>query len=499
MLCSTNTRQLGLVTLLGAPEVNNHVGKLVRSRYLEYLPLLGSYIIASDEFTSKQTGFQLYNVDAGIYTPDSAGWFTRWLMTQDFRTASSYVQWSVEYKPYSFWKDVWLAGGIGLVINRGFMAVTLLMGDWWGFANAMSMAFSTTCRAYLVDKNRSWIDRAVEIGVKAHLDELKGKKAEEPDSEVIFDANDIATLACDKLIIVLSDIRTVALSIPKCLIVNCFVLTPKPQNSNDETKRAPSSFPTKAKDGPENVKSVEVPRELRYYQLVRAVAWFAFGAHVVTIGMSCLVSQLFTVVIIVLPTVLMTYGVGSSTNRVGSRLKATVSDLPHKDPSEEKRSDMYAFLNLSDDQDKSLRKWSMTPQKGEVSWWADYAKRKELYNKDMHDGKSPLIEIGTYKARAAELKVRVDARAAADKANTAANTANNQPATTQPATTQPATTQPATTQPATAQPPTAPPATTQPATHPATTTQPVTTQPARNPPAATPAPVYPKHVPDPQC
>lgn len=32
---------LGLVTLLGAPEVNRHIGKLVRSRYLEYLPLLG--------------------------------------------------------------------------------------------------------------------------------------------------------------------------------------------------------------------------------------------------------------------------------------------------------------------------------------------------------------------------------------------------------------------------------------------------------------------------
>lgn len=108
---------LGLVTLLGTPEVDNHVGKLVRSRYIEFLPLLGAYVIASDQITDKQPGFQLYNIDKCIFTPDLAGWFTRWLATQDFRTASSYVEWHVESTPYSTKLDTLVAFIIGFVLN----------------------------------------------------------------------------------------------------------------------------------------------------------------------------------------------------------------------------------------------------------------------------------------------------------------------------------------------------------------------------------------------
>lgn len=125
---------LGLVTLLGGPEVNNYVGKLVRSRYLEFLPLLAAYTIASDEFTAKQPWFQLYNLEAKIYTPDIAGWFARWLTAQDFRTTSSYVQWEVGSVPHSTACDFLISLAIGVVLNGGFLAVVVLMGDWWGFA-----------------------------------------------------------------------------------------------------------------------------------------------------------------------------------------------------------------------------------------------------------------------------------------------------------------------------------------------------------------------------
>jgi hypothetical protein len=402
---------LGLVTLLGTPEVDNHVGKLVRSRYIEFLPLLGAYVIASDQITDKQPGFQLYNIDKCIFTPDLAGWFTRWLATQDFRTASSYVEWQVESTPYSTKLDTLVAFIIGFVLNGGFLALTVLMGDWWGFSNAMSMAISTVVRAILLNRNRTWLDQAVERAIHRdardkdpRADVLAGLKK---DSKIAPPV--LQDLEWHKLIVILADARAVALHIPSCLVVDCFVFNPKPPNSHDETKRSRTMPPKE----PEQ-KAVNAPPQLRYYQAVRVIAWAAFGAHVITIGMSNLVSQIVTVLIIVLPTVLLAYGFGCDYTRVGSRLRATITDFPHKKETEEKRADMYAFLDLNDSQDNSLEQWNLAPHReGNPKWWDDYKERKALYNHK--DGvatgpKLPLNEMPTLEERKNSLRDRIGAK-----------------------------------------------------------------------------------------
>ena len=68
---------LGLVTLLGQEEVNAKLGRLVREGYLDFMPLLGAFVIAGDLFRDRQAGFNLYNITSGITTPEMAGWFTR--------------------------------------------------------------------------------------------------------------------------------------------------------------------------------------------------------------------------------------------------------------------------------------------------------------------------------------------------------------------------------------------------------------------------------------
>jgi hypothetical protein len=87
---------LGIVTMIGAEQVNQLVGRLVASRYGEYLPLLGAYIIASNSFTDAYSGFALFNIPAGIMTTDIAGWFSRWCLAQDFSRGCSSVTWTVE-------------------------------------------------------------------------------------------------------------------------------------------------------------------------------------------------------------------------------------------------------------------------------------------------------------------------------------------------------------------------------------------------------------------
>ncbi|KAJ9655288.1 hypothetical protein H2198_005817 [Neophaeococcomyces mojaviensis] len=386
---------LGLVTLLGAPEVNNNVGKLVRSKYLEYLPLLGAYIIANDEFTDKQPGFQLYNINKSIYTPDIAGWFTRWLMAQDIRTAASCVDWNVESVEHGFGLEIFISGLIGIILNGGFIVLTVLMGDWWGFSNAMSMTASIVARTYLVSRNRRWLDKAIENAIKRD-DPRALRPIKDKSKTRIIDQDSIAGLKWDRLIVVLSDARAVIVRVPACLVVDCFVFNPKPPNATNETKRA-KSLPPRQKQ--EDKKPVSDPPQIKLYRFVRGVAWLAFGAHAITIGMSKLVSQIVTVLIIVFPTILLTMGFGSDDMRVGSRLRANIFDFPHVSEAAQKRVDMYAFLNLTKDQEDSLRRWGLAPHETNKAWWDDYEERKKRYNEDEIGRPKPLIDMVTFEER----------------------------------------------------------------------------------------------------
>jgi hypothetical protein len=89
---------LGLVTLLGAEEVNKALGTLERRRYTEYLPFLAAYIIAGDRFVDEQAGHSLYNVTDGITTTELKGWFTRWLSSQRVSNATTVFRWRVSGK-----------------------------------------------------------------------------------------------------------------------------------------------------------------------------------------------------------------------------------------------------------------------------------------------------------------------------------------------------------------------------------------------------------------
>lgn len=89
---------LGLVTFLGSEEVNLYIGRLVPSRWLEYMPLLGTFIFAGDRFKGKKPSFNIYNISSGINTSDLSCWFTRWMFAQDLEVSRSVVYWEKWYR-----------------------------------------------------------------------------------------------------------------------------------------------------------------------------------------------------------------------------------------------------------------------------------------------------------------------------------------------------------------------------------------------------------------
>lgn len=56
---------LGLVTLLGADDLNRALGRLSQSHICEFLPLLAPFIIAGNTITKDVSGATLYNVTDG--------------------------------------------------------------------------------------------------------------------------------------------------------------------------------------------------------------------------------------------------------------------------------------------------------------------------------------------------------------------------------------------------------------------------------------------------
>jgi hypothetical protein len=314
---------LGLVTMIGSEEVNTSVGRLVTSRYTEYLPLLGAFILAGNQFTDSISSFELYNLHSRIKTTDLAGWFQRWCLAQNFNRASNTVRWTVQNKSDTLWRsrlDTLLAALLGLVANGALLALAVLEGDWWGLANAISMIFSVIVRVYLVKQNRKALDALAD----KHAD--ADRKVDDRARFLVF----------------LNDGKLVTMNATPGLVKDCFVDKPVPPNK-------------------------------ALYKIMRAIGWIGFTAHVITIGMSGLATQIVTVFLIVVPTVLTVFKLGCDESLIGSRLKANISTTGQQG---ERRQDTYIKLELSDAEEKSMVEWSLMPHKDNRDWWKEYNDKK---------------------------------------------------------------------------------------------------------------------------
>src|SRR2546423_6695070 len=325
---------LGIVTIIGSKQVNIIVGRLVTSRYTAYLPLLGAFIIAGDQFTDAMSGFELYNLKERIKTTDLAGWFQRWCVSQNFNRANNTVRWSVQDKSDTISRsrlDTLLAASIGLVANGALVAFAVLQGDWWGLANAISMVVSVLVRVYLVKQNGDALD--TQAAKYAEADKTGQDRA--------------------RFLILLNDGKMVTMNATSGLVKACFIDKPVPPN-----------------------------RPL--YNIARGIGWVGFTAHVITVGMSGLATQLVTVFLILVPTVLTIFKVGCDESLIGSRLKACISTTGQLG---ERRRDTYIKLGLSDTEERSMVEWSLMPHKDNKKCWDDYnfIKNGELPNLSPND------------------------------------------------------------------------------------------------------------------
>jgi hypothetical protein len=339
---------LGLVTLLGAEEVNGSVGHLQRRRYTEYLPLLAAFVIAGNRFTTEQPGFVIYNLTDGITSTELKGWFTRWLMSQTVNNATTELVWQPRQKHTHTKRSI--APTIAFLLVAPLLVCTILIGDWYGVGNAGAIIISIFTRVFLL-----W-----------HLREARDEVAKPPKEAK-------PPYPLKTLCIIRSDGK----------MINC---------------RAPASvLYTFTND-------CEVKHKI-FYKMARRLGWLALGVHMCILGMCTLFTQIYTVILLVLSTWALCSDFDFDIGRTPlgptptDEFTKRESKIPFNSDWDVKKTDHPKWRKSTDEknpkpikwdrrqvawariqptvqEETMMERWNLLPYKENTSWWEAYKKLK---------------------------------------------------------------------------------------------------------------------------
>ncbi|TKA80262.1 hypothetical protein B0A55_03036 [Friedmanniomyces simplex] len=361
---------LGLVTLLGAEEVGRAVGSLEKRRFTEYLPLLGALVIAGERFLDQQLGYNLYVINDGVQTTQLNGWFTRWAAAQKTKDATTIFRWRVAGKTslVSAWD--YLAMAISLLVVMPLLPCTALVGDWWGVANWAAITLSIWVRVALL-----W---PIRTSLEPHCAPHETKKGWE--LEHLPGEDEI------KILVVRPDGRMFTI-----LTMRDFLPAFSRRVLSEPPKR---------------------------YKIAAYVGWLAFGVHACTLGMCTLMTQIYTMVLLVASTWLYVkrfdadiqgkshtsadWGGGTS---IGDAECEVITTRPFGNGIEvqqintgdrlDRRMHAYARLQLDVEQETLLKEWHMLPVHSGLtkSWYESYGRAKSDFVRwvEKHEAKVLLL------------------------------------------------------------------------------------------------------------
>ena len=381
---------LGLVTLLGAEEVDKSIGTLQRRRFTEWLPLLAAFVIAGDRFTDERPGYSLYNVTDGIHTTELKGWFTRWLSAQKIRSSTTVFHWKIEPSPRQYHPSESAAPILAFLTLGPLLVCTCLIGDWFGVGNCVAIILSILVRKLLLWQWRTGLNSAVVPETPKALPLHESATTKRHQSIDTFtkqlhreisqpSREDVVTLLVTR-----ADGKLVTIYAPRSVL---------------------STF----------VRDVPLPSS-RLYHAVRWIGWAAFGAHIVVLGMSSLFTQIYTVILLVLSTWALCHGFEFDIGRQRLQqetIDGTISNIKitsftsrliieQENPANESRSGqnldkrLYAYVRIqpTEKQEAMLKHWSMLPFEG-VPWYDGYEQAKLEHRQHLQRASSTVRDEGS--------------------------------------------------------------------------------------------------------
>lgn len=303
----------GLVTILGADEVNRSIGRLSKSRVTEYLPLVSSFVVANDGIRSVIPGFELYNISDGICATDFAGWFSRWLLSQDLTYNCTTLTMDTRQPMRPSKDSPVLAASVGITVGCTVIMMPALTADWWGLANAISMEVCVLIRSMIINANREAVKQSV-------------REEMQQSSKVV------------KVLCKVTNGCSVTIYAPRGIVTQCLL---------SQTRES----------------------DPRLYFMYRMVGWVAFFVHIVTLGMAALPNQLLSVSVLAASTVCVALCVGSNEESIGDEL--VIRRLDYRGP-DKSMAACFARLGLSEDEENGMLAWKLIPQARNKVWWRKY-------------------------------------------------------------------------------------------------------------------------------
>lgn len=363
---------LGLVTLLGAEEVDKSIGTLQRRRFTEWLPLLAAFIAAGDRFTDEQPGYSLYNITDGIHTTELKGWFTRWLDSQSIRNSTTVLRWKHKAESKYQYEIEAVAPLLAFFAVTPLLVCTVLMGDWFGVGNSLAIIASILVRKALLWQRRTALN-TVAAPTEADALPMHNKLQNKDLKHVGTFTRQLHRLSSQPspdevvtMFVTRADGRMATLYAPRNIL---------------------STF----------VKTAPLPSKLAYH-ITQWLGWTAFGAHIIVLGMSSLFTQIYTVVLLVLSTWAMCHDFAFDSGRQYSTITShngTASEfvkipftsrlvVEQENPPKystngeniDKRMIAYIRASPTEKQECMLRHWSMLPFEG-VPWYVEYERAKK--------------------------------------------------------------------------------------------------------------------------
>ena len=304
---------LGIVTILGADQMDLTIGRLAQTGVAGLLPVLGAYKVADNSIIRPIPGFHLYNVSDGILATDLTGWFARWLLAQEVTFTSTTIKISAEKRSFpELWLRYFQQYVVAFVIFGSLCVLVVLTGDWWGFANLVAMLASVVVRCIIIQQNCAALDSAVSKGLSVSNETVK-------------------------TLLTLPTGDAVTIYVPRGILLQCLLTTPRPAHPS-------------------------------LYGFIRGLGWLSFGIHVISLGMAKLLNQLLAVAVLLISTILVAWKIGDNDSWVGSRLLFERYDFDGPDF----RAAAMARLELSPTEEDTMLAWNLFPQKTNQAWWQKY-------------------------------------------------------------------------------------------------------------------------------
>ena len=327
---------LGLVLLLGVVSVNCAIGSLAFSGWAEYLPTLSSHTLATNEITNPLTGHTLYNITDKIKAVDVAGWFSRYLATQELKYSSTTIALKRRKSAKNATADSMeikdlLAGLLSIGLFYLLARVASASNNGYATINGWCMLGLVVCRYLTVEQLRLGLDQMVKKALP---------KKDEKNSKDAYSVHDMC-----KVWLTMPNGNAIQIFGPRGLI-RCLLMTPQPAS-------------------------------MKTYTIAQYLSGVLLGIQALTLGMTSTTYQLTSLSILALSTVLLTskttLAPGTTTTTIGNELELTAWD--NKDAGT--HMSVYANMGLDKDEEESMRLWGLMPHASNKGWWTAYESNKE--------------------------------------------------------------------------------------------------------------------------